>query len=502
MTRLVDPAGLGGAVVALLPELFLAAWTLLVLGVVAWRHRTEEDSYLVGRLSLAGVVLAGLAYAALWLQGVRTTPDSAMVVLDDFRIAGAAIILLVAGPTILLSLRFLDRQRLLAPEYYVLVLLATLGMLAMVAAADLMVLFLGLELMSVAVYVLAGYDRFRRSSAEAALKYFLIGAFASGFLLYGIALVFGATGTTNLRLVAERLGPGPLAPMPGLGLGLLLVGFGFKVSAVPFHMWAPDVYDGAPTPVTGFMAAGVKAAGFAALARVLLEAFPAAAAAWQPVVGLLAVATIVGGNVVALAQHSLKRMLAYSSIAHAGYLLAALWAGSSVGLTALLLYLGAYCLTTVAAFGILLSIERVGSRTVLIEDLEGLFLVRPWAALSMSVCLISLLGFPGTYGFIGKWSIIAAVAAEGQVLLAVAVVLGSAISAGYYLPVIMGMTMKPTRTPQSHRQVAFSRAAKVIVAGAVIANLLFGVWPAPLVDAARDSAAAVIGAVGGGVAGR
>ena len=235
------------------------------------------------------------------------------------------------APTILLSLGYMERERLLAPEYYPLILLATVGMMFLGGAEDLIVLFLGLEVMSVAVYVLAGYNRASASSAEAALKYFLIGAFASGFLLYGIALVYGATGTTNLSLIGAQLAGQPLSLMAALGLGLLLIGFGFKVAAVPFHMWAPDVYDGSPTPVTGFMATGVKAAAFAALVRVLLEAFPSAHGVWQPIIAGLAIASMVLGNLVALAQRSLKRMLAYSSIAHAGYLLVAVWAGTPAG---------------------------------------------------------------------------------------------------------------------------------------------------------------------------
>src|SRR4029078_11358506 len=214
--------------------------------------------------------------------------------------------------------------------------------------------------MSVAVYVLAGYNRANAWSSEAALKYFLIGAFASGFLLYGIALAYGATGTTNLSLIGAQFAGGQLSLMAELGLGLLLIGFAFKVAAVPFHMWAPDVYDGAPTPITGFMATGVKTAALAALVRVLLEGFPTATAIWQPIIAALAIATIVLGNTVALAQRSLKRMLAYSWIAQSGYVLVAVWAGTTLGAGAVCFYLLAYSVTTLASFGILASIEHVG----------------------------------------------------------------------------------------------------------------------------------------------
>jgi NADH-quinone oxidoreductase subunit N len=485
-----------GVMLGLLPELVLTAWSLVLLLVLAWKHDTQEDSIRVGYLSLVGIVLAAGAMTWLALTGpVGGAPEGSFAV-DAFRWSGDALLLLVAAFTTLLSLRWLGRQRLLAPEYYVLVLFAVVGMMLMVAATDLLVLFLGLELMSISVYVLAGFDRFRRSSAEAALKYFLIGAFATGFLLYGIALTYGATGTTNLAGIAQVLATGQAPRMAGLGLGLLLIGFAFKVAAVPFHMWAPDVYDGAPTPITGFMATGVKSAAFLALIRLLMQGFPALSTLWQPVLGVLAVITIIVGNVVALAQQSLKRMLAYSSIAHAGYLLAAVWCGSALGSGAVLLYLAAYCLTTLACFGILLSIERVGSRTVLIDDLEGLFSVRPWAALSMSVCLMSLLGFPGTFGFIGKWHVISAALSEGQVILPIAVVFGSAISIGYYLRVIMAMTLKPTRTREAHKQVLFSPAAKAMIATAVALNLLFGVWPTKMMDLAGAGAQALVTGVG------
>jgi NADH-quinone oxidoreductase subunit N len=499
MIEAVDLTTPLGATVALLPECVLTAWTLVVLLYVSWRHETEHHSRMAGGLSLVGVVLAANALALLWIADVRSAGVPHMIALDDYRFGAAAIILGIAAGTILLSIRYLARQRLLAPEYYALILLATTGMLLLAGAQDMITLFLGLEVMSVAVYVLAGFDRFRRSSAEAGLKYFLIGAFASAFLLYGIALIYGATGETNLTRIGERLGPA-LSPMAGLGLALLLIGFMFKVAVVPFHMWAPDVYDGAPTPVTGFMATGVKTAAFIALVRVLLEAFPSAASIWQPVVGVLAVVTIIVGNVVALAQRSLKRLLAYSSIAHAGYALAGVWAGTTLGAASVLLYLLAYSLATLASFGVVAAVEHVGSRTVLVDDLEGLYSVRPWGALSLSICVLSLLGFPGTFGFIGKWYLISATVAEGQYIIPVALVLGSLVSAGYYLPVIMAMTMKPSRSPEAHRQVSFSWAARATVALAVAVTVAFGLWPSGPLAGALESARDLRGDPPGAVA--
>jgi NADH-quinone oxidoreductase subunit N len=342
--------------------------------------------------------------------------------------------------------------------------------------------------MSVAVYVLAGYNRANAASSEAALKYFLIGAFASGFLLYGIALAYGATGTTNLSLIGAQLAGGRLSLMAALGLGLLLIGFGFKVAAVPFHMWAPDVYDGAPTPVTAFMATGVKAAAFASLVRVLLEGFPSAISVWQPVLAGLAIASMIAGNLVALAQPTLKRMLAYSSIAHAGYLLAALWPGTRLGSGAVLLYLAAYSLTTLASFGFLAALGRHGERSVTYDDIAGLAVSRPWMAFGLSVCMLSLLGFPGTFGFIGKWYIISALIAEGQIILPVVLVLTSVISAGYYLPVIMSMYMKAPASDETHSQVRLFPAAAGAIAVSVVAVVLFGLWPSGALDTAVQSA--------------
>jgi NADH-quinone oxidoreductase subunit N len=490
MTRfdLTTPLGI---TFALLPEILLSVWSLVVLLVVSWRHETAEDSRLAGWLSLAGVLISGAAVAALWVNDASPEGLAQMIALDPYRYGAAAIILVSAAGTILLSLGYLERERLLAPEYYVLVLLATTGMLFLAGAEDLIVLFLGLEVMSVAVYVLAGYNRANVFSSEAALKYFLIGAFASGFLLYGIALVYGVTGTTNLSLIGAQLAGKPLSLMASLGLGLLLIGFGFKVAAVPFHMWAPDVYDGAPTPVTAFMATGVKAAAFAALVRVLLEAFPGAVGVWQPVIAALAIASMVVGNLIGLAQRSLKRMLAYSSIGHAGYLLVAVWPGSRAGAAAVLLYLLAYGLTTLASFGFLAALGRDGERDVTFDDIAGLAITRPGIAFGLAVSMLSLLGFPGTFGFIGKWYILSAVVAEGQVILPVILVLTSVVSAGYYLPVIMSMYMKPAPSSTTYGGIRLTPTAAGIIGLSVAVVILFGFWPEQVLDLAGRTSEAL-----------
>src|SRR6266550_519856 len=339
---------------ALLPELALTLVGMVLLLVIAWRHRTTADLRAAGWLALAGLAVAGAAAWWLWWHTARAIGAPAMIAVDDFRFVADGLLLGTAGLTVLVSFDYLERERLLAPEYYALLLFATLGTMLMVGGEDLMVVFLGLELMSVAVYALAGINRHSAAAAEAALKYFLLGAFASGFLLYGIALVYGATATTNLSQIGVQVRTLGLehSPLLLIGLGLLLVGFGFKVAAVPFHMWAPDVYDGSPTPVTGYMATAVKAAAFAAVFRVLGEAF-GAVPAWREIVWWLAVITMLVGNFVALAQRTLKRMLAYSSVAHAGYVLVAVAAGTPAGAAAFVFYLVAYTFMTLAAFALL-----------------------------------------------------------------------------------------------------------------------------------------------------
>src|SRR5688572_16828124 len=336
--------------------------------------------------------------------------------------------------------------------------------------------------MSVAVYALAGLNRRSPRGAEGALKYFLLGAFSSAFLLYGIALIYGATGSTNLAYVAERLGiaVGTNAALLFAGIGFLLVGFGFKVATVPFHMWAPDVYDGAPSAITAYMAATVKAAAFASFLRVWVEAFPGVYGAWHSALAGLAIATMVAGNAIGLAQKNLKRLLAYSSIGHAGYLLVAIAPATLQGASAMLFYLLVYTLATFGAFAVIVTMTRPGRQTVMIDELSGLWATRPWLATSMAVIMLALLGFPifGGGGFFAKWYVIRAAlqAPVPQTALAVALVLTSVVSAGYYLYVIVVMFMKAPlgeaeplpRTP---------RLTKLVLALTVGGILVLGVYP-------------------------
>jgi len=339
-----------------------------------------------------------------------------MVAADSFRYAASFIFLMAAILTVVLSMGYVGREKILTPEYYVLLVFATVGTMVMSAASDLLLLFLGIEVMSISVYALVGINRRSVFSAEAALKYFLMGAFASAFVVYGITLIYGATGTTNfaeidLRTAALALqGNGLLVA----GIGLLLIGFAFKVAAVPFHMWAPDAYDGAPTPITAFMAAAVKAAGFAALIRLTIFALGDSIDAWQPAVWWLAVVTMIAGNLMALSQRRVKRMLAYSSVGHAGYLLVAVISGTETGAAAFLFYAFMYTLVTLGAFGAVSVIGRNGERELLISDLAGLASSRPWLSFAITIFMLSLLGFPGTAGFIGKWYILSSAIEAGQ----------------------------------------------------------------------------------------
>ncbi|MEO6068417.1 MAG: NADH-quinone oxidoreductase subunit N [Gemmatimonadales bacterium] len=481
---LADPASMAAA---LAPELFLTGASLVVLLFIAWRHKTHADTRWAGWLTLASLVIAGAILAGMAVSGASALGLPQMISLDAYRWAGGALVLVAAIATVLLSIGYLEREGIVAPEYYVLIILAVVGMLCMTGAADLIVLFLGLEIMSVSVYVLAGYDRQSAFSAEAALKYFLLGAFGSAFLLYGIALLYGATGSTNLQIVGSQLAGARLSVMAALGLALLLIGLLFKVAAAPFHMWAPDVYEGAPTPITTFMATGVKAAAFIALMRVLMQSFPEAVGAWSVPIGVLAGITMILGNLVALSQRSLKRMLAYSSVAHAGYILIGVRPGTPYGASAVWLYLAAYTLTTIITFGVLQALGRSGERDVTLDRIAGLAEERPGLAFAMTVGMLSLMGFPGTFGFIGKWSLLNASIADGERILAVILVLTSVVSAGYYLPVIMSMYMRKSPGPGTYADARLGRPATLAVAVATVVVLLLGIWPKQVISYADQT---------------
>ncbi len=486
---------------AMLPDLVLMTGATAVTVWSAWRPEGPAHQRQCGLASLAVVVTTIAAVIVAWAGGQAATPG--IVAVDAFRWASDMVILLATACTLALAIDYNAREGIGAGESHGLVLFATSGMMLLAAARDTTIVFLGIELMSVSVYILTGLNRRSSKSAEAALKYFLLGAFSTGFLLYGLALLYGATGATDLAVIAARLARPEIAagtPLVLLAIPLLLVGFGFKVAAVPFHMWAPDVYEGAPTPITAFMAAGVKAGAFAVFLRVWIEVFPYMAdgrgffAYWHAAVWGLAVATMIFGNLLALTQRKIKRMLAYSSIAHAGYLLAAVVAGSTLGASAFLFYLLAYTLATMGAFAVVIAMGNVGEAHLELDDYAGLWAVRPWLAVAMSICMLALLGFPivGGLGFLAKWYVLQAAlqaAARPQVVLATVLVLTTVVSAGYYLRVIQIMFMRPR--PSAPAAAPAARAGfltQLVVYSTVVLLLGFGLAPQWLVDRANASA--------------
>src|SRR4029077_12167869 len=468
----------------ILPMLVIAltAGVVLVLDLLPPRDRKDH----LGFVSALGVVAALIV--TYWMTfsagGADLRGFRGMVVLDAYALFFNIVIGYAAGLVLLFSMDYIRREGEEAGEFYILVLLSALGMMLMASAGDLIIVFLGLETMSISLYVLAGLFRTRLEAGEASMKYLLIGAFASGFFLYGIALIFGATGTTNLDRIANAVAAGAgRDPMLVIGLGLLLVGFGFKISSVPFHMWAPDVYEGAPTSVTAFIATGSKAAAFAALLRVLLTAVRAAPVDWPMLLWVVAALTMTVGNVVALAQQNLKRMLAYSSIAHVGYMLVGVVAGGAFGNGSGLFYLLVYPFTPAGAFGAVLLLERAGQEAVNLADFGGLAARHPMIAVALSVFLLSLVGIPPTAGFVGKFYLFGAAVKSGYVWLAVIGVVNSAAAAYYYLRLIVFMYMREPEGAPTVLAPSLSGALALVVALWGVVQL--GVAPGPLFDLAQ-----------------
>jgi NADH-quinone oxidoreductase subunit N len=467
---------------ASLPELFLAASALLllVLGVFRGNDYVASLTALVIAVLLGAMLLVvdshhsmGTAYQGMFISNVFTITMKLLV------LAGAAMVLFLALPR-------LRQQRVF--EFPILVLLATLGLMLMISANDLLALYVGLELASLSLYVLAAMDRGNERSAEAGLKYFVLGALASGMLLYGISLVYGFTGTTNFTDLAKVLAipaGGTLSIGALVGLVFVLVGLCFKVSAAPFHMWTPDVYEGAPTEVTAFFAIAPKIAGLALFTRVLMEPFGALAGQWQQIIIFVAVASMLVGAFAALRQTNIKRLLAYSSIGHVGYALMGLATHSLGGVQGVVIYLALYLFMSAGAFAVVLLMQRKGKPVEAIDDLKGLARLHPRTAAAMAIFMFSMAGIPPLAGFFGKMMVFLAVVQAGLMWLAVIGVLASVVSAYYYLRIVKIMYLDAVENPLDADHALESR---IVLAVTAVVTLLFFVYPTPLFEAAKEAA--------------
>jgi NADH-quinone oxidoreductase subunit N len=464
----------------ILPELVLTGGALLLL--VADVLLPKGNRLLTW---IAVAVLAATGAALLPFRGVHVEVSHGLLAVDDFGLFFKAIFLGAAILTVMMSERYLQVEGASPGEYYFLILCSTLGMMIMAGGIDLITIFIGLETMAVSFYILAGFIKPSQRSNEAAVKYFLLGAFSLGILLYGMSLLYGLSGTTSLRAMSAVFSGQPRDLRLVLAVILIVAGMGFKIAAVPFHMWAPDVYEGAPTPVTAFLSVGSKAASFAMILRIFFEGLPSMNADWRILFEVLAVLTMTVGNVAALTQSNLKRMLAYSSIAHAGYLMIGLVAYSPRGVTAMLIYLFVYAFMQLGAFAIIVTMRRHDVIGDELKDLSGLYKRHPFAAFAMLLFMLSLGGIPPTAGFMGKFWLFSAAIDSGYVLLAVVGVLNSAISLYYYVRVVVFMYLKqevegsePTTSP----------ALTLTLATAVVGTLVLGVYPRLLFEAAELSA--------------
>ena len=470
------------ALSAIVPMLCVTAAGIAAM--VAEAFRSPGEKMPIAPLGVIGLVGAGLGAALLWDHGAASF---GVVVADNFGLFVTGILVIVGLLSLALSAPTIERENLPRGEYYALMLFAIAGMMLMATAADLLVIFLALEVLSIAVYVLTGIRRDSATGTEAAFKYFLLGAFSSAFFLYGIAFTYGVTGSTRLDRVGSLIAAQALAPTPMqlLALGLLLVGFAFKVSAVPFHMWTPDAYEGAPPAVTGFMSTGVKAAAFAAFARVFLSAFEPLKAQWGPVVWIIAALTMIVGTVVGVTQSSVKRMLAYSSIAHGGYLLVALLAANDIGKGAVLFYLLAYAVTNLGAFGVIGLLEHRDRPNDRIRDYAGLAATHPGLAGLMTLFLLSLGGFPPLGGFIAKWYVFSAAIKAGYNWLAIIGVLTSVVAVFFYLRIIVMMYMTPADQPARFPPVPRIAGVALVVSAVLVVYL--GILPTRVLDWAAAS---------------
>ncbi len=473
---MAELATLGINIGAVLPSLVLVIAALTVMAVDMFSPMDEDETRsLVPWITLSGIFLAGIAAAWLWQQPVYSFQG--MATSDHFALTVSFIILSAAGMGVLLSANIIPLETTQVGEYYILLLLATSGMLMMGASTDLITVFVALEIFSLALYILSGIHRRSLRSTEASIKYFMLGAFSSAFFVYGAALVYGAAGATQYDLIVQSLATGQGSIyLLFFGIALMVVGFGFKISLAPFHMWTPDVYQGAPTPVAAFMSAATKTAGFAALIRILLVALPDYHSTWSWALAILAVITMTWGNLAALKQLSLKRMLAYSSVAHAGYVLVALTSGTAEGANAALFYLFTYAFMNMGAFAIVLALEEVGADDALQNRAAGISDKWPLLAFAMAIFMFSLAGVPPLAGFFGKFLVFKSAVDGGWTWLAVIGMLNSAIAAYYYLRVVVAMYFETSSENTAEARRTWS-ALRIGLAVAAAFTILIGIFP-------------------------
>jgi NADH-quinone oxidoreductase subunit N len=494
----------------IVPELIMtfAACLALVMEILL----PYKKSRWVGYFALAAIALAALSLVVTWTGSAGNFPLTGfygMVRVDGFAVVFQLIFLLGAALTVAVSLRYLDIESEQRGEFYALVLFATVGMMFLASGYDLIVLFISLELMALTFYVLVSYTKRERRSNEAGMKYFLLGAFSSGVLLYGMSILFGVAGSTNLGDIAQSVGAivggaaepdspaAKLMPLLLLGMIALACGLFFKIAAVPFHMWAPDAYEGAPTPVTAFLSTGSKAASFALFARLFLEALGGMRANWAPLVGLVAAITIMVGNWAAVTQTNSKRLLAYSSISNAGYLLLGIVAANEYGYVGLAIYLLVYTLMNIGAFGVIISLHRRGLVGEQVDDFRGLHQKEPILAAMMAIFMLSLGGLPLTGGFMGKWFLIGGIMQRGKegkhwyYWLAGWAVLNTVVSFYYYVRFIRVMYLDEGVADE--RPLSLSPALQVALGVAVIGVVFIGVYPQPFISLAQSIVSSLTG---------
>jgi len=509
-----DSSALVDSLTWLKAEMLLTCVGFVVLGLAATlpdgRRHWAAWVALIGVIATGAVVvsyLPGVAFGAdkvaggVEIGGFADGSGRPAFLADGFSLVFKIIFLIGAALCILMSVRFLDWEGAQSGEFYAVVLFAVVGMMLLASGNDFATIYIGLETMALSSYVLVGYTKGSRRSNEAALKYLILGALASGILLYGFSLVYGATGSFNLDGIVNAISAGTAGPRSLLHLGvvLVLVGLGFKIAAVPFHMWVPDAYEGAPTPVAAFLSTAAKAGAFAMLLRIFLRGFHDLAGDWTPLVVVLSVASMTLGNVVAIVQDNVKRMLAYSSIAHVGYVLMGLIAAGAAGgdpaagrsgMTSVVLYLLIYTFTNMGAFGLVTLLRREDVAGDRIEDFRGLSRTNPLAAAAMVVFLLSLAGIPCTAGFIGKWWLFRAAIQAHYAWLAVVAVLNTVVSLYYYARVVVAMYMEPAGDA---RPVPVPTGMRVALIVALVFTLAIGLYPQPFIRLAELAQLPVLG---------